>query len=641
MRWVGTALLMLMAAAATAAERLNILWISAEDISAVTIGCYGGPAKTPRIDALAKSGLRFDAAFAAAPVCAPSRSAIITGVMPTTLGSLPMRCKATPPPFVVGFPTFLREAGYYCTNNAKTDYNFDASFKPGWNESSNKAHWRNRPRKTQPFFAVFNLHVTHESSLFVGKLEKALKALPADKQADPATVSVPPFYPDTPVIREALAHRLDLAAVLDRDVGRLLDELEADGLANSTIVVFWGDHGEGIPRGKRSLTDYGLRVPLVLHVPEQFRESLRLPGREAPVGTTHNLVSLMDLGPTMLDIAGVAIPDWMEGQSFAGPQAVTRDVVVSVADRMDAAPGFGRSVRDQQFRYVRNFLPWIDGDDLPDYASGVPITGELRKAHKEGTLPKEAAWFSRTSRRPEELYDVVDDPHEVHDLAGDEAHVADLARLRETLRTWMVKTRDSGILPEPILRREARAAGSEWAIFHPGDESRANAAADRYTRILMVAWAAAEGQPFDATDEKPWGWEGIGSDDPAVRFWNVHGIGWEALCGRDDGRARAVRRLQPVLTDADPAVQIVAAWWLLKLGTSAPQPALDVLGREMKSPEPDIRQQALVAIDQLDEAGRPLWKAAAALDLGKDEEYSRRMAERIRARLAALTEPTP
>jgi len=615
-----------------AAERPNILWISAEDLSAATCGCYGGPAQTPRIDALAAAGLRFDAAFSAAPVCAPSRSAIITGMMPTSIGSLPMRCRATPPPFVVGFPKLLREAGYYCTNNAKTDYNVGPSFDAGWDDSGRKAHWRDRPDPAQPFFAVFNLGVTHESGLFGDSPRKVRKSLPEKRRADPATVAVPPYYPDTPVIREALAHRLDLAAALDRDVGRILDELAADGLTGSTIVVFWGDHGEGIPHGKRFLTEHGLRVPLLVAVPERLRARARLPGGTPPAGTTANLVSLMDLGPTMLDLAGLAAPAWLEGRSFLGPQATAREHVIGVADRMDASPGFGRSVRDGRFRYLRNFLPWLDGDDLPDYASGVPITGELRRVRAAGGLPPGADWFARTSRPAEELHDTVADPDELRDLAGEAAHADDLARLRETLRAWMRKTRDTGILPEPLLRREARQAGSEWAIFHPGEPFHPGgqgeaAAAERYDAILAAAWDVAA-QPTDAR----WA-ERLASGDAAIRFWAVHGIGWGAARVGAGAAPEAAGLLPSALEDPDPVVRVAAAEWLLKLNASELGPALEALGRELGSAERDIRQQALVAIDRTGEPTRPLWAAAAALELGKDEEYSRRTVERIRKRL--------
>jgi N-sulfoglucosamine sulfohydrolase len=609
--------------------RPNILWISAEDLSAGTLGCYGGQAHTPRIDALAAGGLRFDAAFSAAPVCAPSRSAIITGVMPTTLGSLPMRCKATAPPHVVGFPKLLRAAGYYCTNNAKTDYNVTNEFDAGWSESGRKAHWRNRPDRGQPFFAVFNCNVTHESGLFEEKAGVGREKLPAIGRADPATIRVPPWYPDTPTVRSALAGRLDLAAALDRDVARILEELSADRLVDDTIVVFWSDHGEGVPHGKRSLTEHGLHVPLAVHVPPRFAATARLPGGDAAAGVTSSLVTLLDLGPTMLDLAGVPIPDWMEGRSFLGPHAVARDGVIGVRDRMDAAPGFGRTIRDARFRYVRHFLPWIPGDDLPDYATGVPITGELRAARAAGTLPPGAGWFARAMRPAEELFDVVADPEEVVDLAAEPAHAAELRRLRGALHAWMRETRDTGILPEAILRREARAAGSEWAIFHPGGE--AAAAVKRYDAILTAAWDVAERVPLDHHAVR------LADPDAAVRFWAVSGVAWSTLRFDAPGdRLAAAAALAPLLADTDPTVRINAARWICRLEPADDdRPALDVLAADMWSDDSDVRMAALVSIDEIGDRGRPLWETVATLELRKVEEYSRRTVERIRARLRA------
>jgi len=611
------------------APRPNILWISAEDLSAETLGCYGGPARTPRIDALASTGLRFDAAFSAAPVCAPSRSAIITGVMPTTLGSLPMRCAATAPPHVVGFPRVLRAAGYYCTNNSKTDYNFTKQFDAGWHESSGKAHWRNRPDRKQPFFAVFNFVVTHESGLFKEKAAAVREKLPATDRADPAAIRVPPWYPDTPTVRSALAGRLDLTAALDRDVARILKELAADGLTDETIVVFWSDHGEGIPHGKRSLTEHGLRVPLVVHVPPRFAAAARLPGGGAAAGITGNLVTLLDLGPTMLDLAGVAIPDWMEGRSFLGPHTATRDVVIGARDRMDAPPGFGRTVRDARFRYVRHFLPWIPGDDLPDYATGVPITGELRAAQAAGALPPGAGWFARATRPPEELFDVVADPEELVDLAAESRHAADLTRLRGALQNWMRETRDTGILPEPMLRREARAVGSEWAIFHPAGD--AAAATHRYEAIFTAAWDVAEPLSLEHHARR------LADPDAAVRFWAACGVAWSALRPDGGGDPRtASATLVPLLADADPAVRINVARWICRLDPAEDdRQAHDVLAAGIKSDDPDVRVAALVSIDEIGDRGRPLWEAVATLQLGKGEEYSRRTVERIRARLRA------
>jgi len=609
--------------------RPNILWISAEDLSAGTLGCYGGQAHTPRIDALAAGGLRFDAAFSAAPVCAPSRSAIITGVMPTTLGSLPMRCKATAPPHVVGFPKLLRAAGYYCTNNAKTDYNVTNEFDAGWSESGRKAHWRNRPDRGQPFFAVFNRTVTHESGLFGDTPARVRAGLPGKVRADPAAIRVPPFYPDTPVIRAALASRLDLAAALDGEVGGILDDLAADGLADETIVVFWGDHGEGIPHGKRSLTEHGLRVPLIMYVPERFQARAVLPGARSPRGISPNLVSLLDLGSTMLDLAGVPTPDWMEGRSFLGSHAVVRDIVIGARDRMDAPPGFGRTVRDSRFRYVRHFLPWIPGDDLPVYANGVPITGELRAVREAGALPAGAQWFRRASRPVEELFDVTSDPDELSDLAGDAACGPDLGRLRDDLNRWMRATRDTGILPEPILRREARAAGSEWAIFHPAHDDAA--AARRYDAILAAAWAAADG--LSPPHVLPY----LRDPEAAIRFWGTCGVAWWALrTEATESHAAAVSEIVPRLADRDEVVRLNAARWICRLEPAEDdRPALDVLAAGIVSKDPDVRMTALVSIDEVGDRAKPLWPQAAALSIGKDEEYSRRTVERIRARLTA------
>jgi uncharacterized sulfatase len=610
---------------AFAAERPNILWISAEDLSAGTLGCYGGSAHTPRLDRLAAEGLRFDAAFSAAPVCAPSRSGIISGVMPTTLGSLPMRCAATPPPGLVGFPKLLREAGFWCTNNAKTDYNFSRSFEAGWSRSNRTAHWRNRPRPDQPFFAVFNLTVTHESGLFGDTPETIRRDLPEEARREPAAIAVPPFYPDTPLIRRALAQRLELAAALDIAVGQILDDLEADGLADETIVFFWSDHGEGIPHGKRSLTEHGLRVPLLVRVPEAWRDRARLPAAVEPVGTTNSLVSLIDLGPTVLGLTGIERPAWMEGRPFLGPDASSREIVISARDRMDALPGFGRSARDGRFRYVRNFMPWLDGDDLPDYASGVAITGELRAARQAGSLPQGARWFSRTVRPADELYDLSADPDEIADRAADPDCRGDLDRLRDAVRGWMRETRDTGILPESILRAEARRSGSEWAIFHPAGDAAAGRALDRYDAILDTAWAVADGLDGAFFADR------LRSDDEAVRFWAVVGTGWAATRSAADPTAA----LLPLLADPAPAVRIAAATWLLRSGrTTAADAARAVLAAEIGSTDPDLRLAALVAIDDLGEVTRPLWRAAAGLDLGTEDEYSRRTVERIRRRIA-------
>jgi N-sulfoglucosamine sulfohydrolase len=602
---------------ARADVRPNILWLSAEDISPDRVGCYGAPSHTPRIDSLAASGIRFDRAYSTAPVCAPSRSSIITGMYASSLGSLPMRCRATPPPFVVGFPRLLQDSGYWCSNNSKTDYNLDQTrFDAGWNESGGKAHWRNRQDPTQPFFAVFNFGVCHESGLFDSK-RKAFRQVPAAGRIDPTTVRVPPYYPDTPAVRDDLARRLELAALVDLDVGRLLDQLAADGLADDTIVVFWGDHGEGIPRGKRALTELGLGVPLIVHVPPKFAGLATLvPGTVQTLpATTPLLVDLLDLGPTMLDLAGVTAPPWMEGRSFLGPQAVPADerrYVVGVRDRMDELEGLGRSLVDRDYRYVRNFLPWVPGDDLPDFAAGVAITRELRAAAAAGTLPPGAEWFARPWRPAEELYDLAHDPDEIMNLAAGEPTgdvAAALERLRNDLFAWMRDTRDTGVLPEALLRREAAAAGSEWAVFHPGglagqnDPAADMAAAARHAALLEVM--AAAGEPGDVGRFAAAATRG----DPAARFWAACGAGWSGVRGGGGSAVAAADLLTPLANDDDVVVAATVGRWLMNLSAveaagdwtadhaaGARRAGLAALARSLGTQDPDERHAVMAAL---------------------------------------------
>jgi len=332
----------------------------------------------------------------------------------------------------------------------------------------------------------------------------------------------------------------------------------------------------------------------------------------------------MDLGPTVLQLAGVAIPNGMEGRPFLGPLAAARDVVIAARDRMDTAPGFGRSVRDQRFRYVRNFLPWLDGDDLPPYADGVAITGELRAARKSGSLPPGASWFARTSRPADELYDITADADELVTLAADARHAADLERLRGNLRRWMRETKDTGILPELILRREAEAAGSEWAIFHPQDAADAAAAQKRYESILAVAWDVAENHDAEHFSER------LTDTDPAIRSWAVAGTGWAAKRGGGDPTST----LHPLLADPDPTVRIAAANWLVRCATpTAADAALAVLLKEARGDDSEIRLAALITIDQLGDAARTVWPEAAAIEPEKDEEYARRLVQRLRTKL--------
>ena len=254
------------------------------------------------------------------------------------------------------YPQHLREAGYYCTNNSKTDYNVVRDLKVVWDESSGKAHWRNRRKSEQPFFAVFNLTMTHESKVWPEGWREVVRGLEPTTLTRTDAVTVPPLYPDTEVVRGDFARLTDLIAVMDREVGRLLDELDSAGLADDTIVMFWSDHGNGLPRAKRWVYDSGLRVPLIVRVPEKYREWA---GVGIAGSRDERMVSLLDLGPTVLSLAGVSLPAGLSGQPFLGPDAHRgRRFIHGARDRLDERQDLVRSVRTERYRYVRNLMPW-------------------------------------------------------------------------------------------------------------------------------------------------------------------------------------------------------------------------------------------------------------------------------------------
>ena len=382
----------LVSAASFAADRPNILWISCEDISP-RLGCYGDTtANTPNLDHLATEGIRYTHAFSCHGVCAPSRTGIITANYPIALGANHMRSKAILPPHIKPFPQYLRQAGYYCTNNSKTDYNLVWDQKATWDDTSGKAHWKNRPDRTQPFFAVFNLTMTHESKIWKSGWKGIVSDLKESERHQPEAMIVPPLYPDTLAVREDLSRLADIITVMDRNVGQLLKELDDAGLADETIVMFWSDHGDGMPRAKRWPYDSGTRVPLIAHVPEKFRA---LASIDSPGSTDDRLINLIDLGPTVLSLAGVAIPDGLSGQPFLGThQPPDREFIYGARDRIDERFDLVRTVRNRDLRYVRNLMPWRPALQNITYSEQNATRQEMRKLLAEGKLaPQSAQWF--------------------------------------------------------------------------------------------------------------------------------------------------------------------------------------------------------------------------------------------------------
>ncbi|MHC4432577.1 MAG: sulfatase family protein, partial [Planctomycetota bacterium] len=421
----------------------NILWITCEDVSPL-LGCYGdSKARTPNIDRLAGESLQYTRAFVTAPVCAPVRSALITGVHATSLGTQHLRSEVKLPEQIRCFPQFLRSMGYYCTNNYKKDYNFiDVDV---WDESSHQAHWRGR-RDGQPFFSVFNFVSTHQGQINGSDedfFEKYSSKLDPQERHDPDGLSLPlpPHYPDTPFVRKIWARYYNLITYMDKQVGDLLAQLEADGLAEDTIVFFFSDHGLGIPRFKRTLYDTGLHVPLLIRFPAPYQNlSPAVAGAKMD-----RLVSSVDLAPTVLNLVGLPIPGYMQGTPFAGTKVTpARKYIFAAASRVDEAYEFSRCVRDERYKYIRNFLPHLPYIQPSEYPDRAEIMKELRRAAAENDLSEAQRALWMPTKPVEELYDTVADPHEIRNLVDSPQHVRILQGLRSVLRRWMLRTRDTG-----------------------------------------------------------------------------------------------------------------------------------------------------------------------------------------------------
>ena len=455
------ALVLLFSQVAFGEEKPNILWITAEDMSP-TLGAYGDTyATTPRLDAFAKESVRYTNAYAAAPVCSPSRATLITGMWAPSLGTSQMRSAYHIPFSVKGFPTYLREAGYFTTNNEKTDYNTADEarlIKESWDESSGTAHWRSESRKEgQPFFAVFNQMVSHQSRTMVWPYpvfkENVQSRLSAEEIHDPAKVVVPPYYPDTELVRREMARFYDCVTVMDSEVGRVLAQLEEDGLAENTIVFFYSDHGSGMPRHKRLLHDSGMKVPLLIRFPEKYKHLAPAAAGE----TVDRLVSFVDFGPTVLSLLGLPVPENMQGEVFLGPDASPEpEYVYGFRDRVDEVFDFSRSVRSDGYLYIRNYLPHYSWAQRSVYSDLGEIQQEIARyaAANAATLTPPQLAYAGPTRPAEEFYDIAADPQNLVNLATTERTPAQEAAL-EAHRAAFVKKRteilDLGVLPESIM----------------------------------------------------------------------------------------------------------------------------------------------------------------------------------------------
>ncbi len=436
----------------------NILWIVTEDISP-TLSFYGdNTAKTPNLNALASESIIYDNAFAPVGVCAPSRSSIITGMYPTSIGTMHMRTgkdvfswgsgkyknsipisdinnnpireySAVIPEYVKCYTEYLRAAGYFCSNNYKTDYQF-ASPVTAWDQNNQKAHWRNAP-KGKPFFSVFNIGTTHESRLW--KNENLLLTV------NPKDVIVPPYLPNNEASRKSVARHYSNVELMDAEVGAIIKQLKDDGLYDNTIVFFYSDHGGPLPRQKREIYDSGLKVPFIIK------------DQKGTKGRTDRLISFVDLAPTMLSLASVKPPNYLEGKAFMGEyNTENRNYVYGSSDRFDEFTDRIRSVRSKKYLYLRNSFPELSKYKDVGYRKNVPMMSNFLKLRDENKLnADQKIWFK--TKTTEELYDCENDPYNLNNLAENAENKEVLVEMRTALNDFQKEKTDFGKIPEAEL----------------------------------------------------------------------------------------------------------------------------------------------------------------------------------------------
>lgn len=519
-------------------ELPNIVWLTSEDNSPF-FGCYGDTfATTPNFDKLASEGFVYTHAYANAPVCAPTRNTILTGVYASSGGHEHMRSFYPKSETVKTYPELLRAAGYYCTNNVKTDYNLgNFDDKSIWDDCSNKAHYKNRPAG-KPFFAVFNCTISHESSIHTSIPDSLLRH-------NPENVPLPPYHPATPEMKHDWAQYYDKIEDLDTWVGEKLKELEDAGLADNTIVFYYGDHGGVIARSKRFLYESGTRVPFIVRIPEKYNY---LFPAEKPGSKVDRLISWVDLVPTLLSIAGIPVPDYLQGNAFLGNQKTADpEYVFLFRGRMDERYDMSRAVRDSKFRYIRNYMPHrIYGQRL-EYLWKAPSVGSWERAFLNGECNEVQSAFWKT-KPSEELYDVENDPWEVNNLADNPEYKEVLERMRTANRDNILKTFDTGFLPE-AERIERTGVTPVYDFMRMGKVD--------LPTILDAAEIASSGNPENIELLKSY----LKSGESAVRYWGVAGL---LIMGKNAAAAKP--DLMEALKDSSLSVTTVAAEALYNLG---------------------------------------------------------------------------
>jgi arylsulfatase A-like enzyme len=494
----------------------NILWITIEDTSPQFIGCYGNEdASTPVIDKLAEEGIRFTNAFSTGSVCSPSRTAIITGVKTYKTGTGNHRSKYPVPEFMKGFPYYLQQQGYYTSNNVKTDYNVRGEkefINEAWNESSEEAGWWDR-QAGQPFFSVINFVESHQSRTmtmtYEWYLENVFNYLSPEERIGENEFEMPPFYRDSPEMRKQFARVYNAIKLTDNRIGELLDRLENDNLKDSTIIFFYADHGEGMPRGKTNGINYGYRVPFIIWFPEMYKHL-------SPWGTsgvvTDELVDFSDLAPTLISLAGGEIPEHMSGRAYLGKKrSEPVNYLHLSSDRSDNGIDMVRTVTDGRFVYSRNYLPFIYEARYIRYMEIGEIKQQMRTDLAEGRLnPLQKSLFEQ--RPAEFLFDIENDLWETSNLANNPEYKTVLEKMRQQLKAEVLQSRDVMFLPE----YEIELLSDSTTAF----EFRLDT--EKYPLEEIYEAASLAGFRNKEIAEKQI--ELLSHQNPVIRYWGIVGL---------------------------------------------------------------------------------------------------------------------
>ena len=550
----------------------NILWIVSEDNSAYFTGCYGNSfATTPNIDKLASQGFLYNRAYCPNAVCAPSRNCILTGVYACSNGNENMRSLFPKSDKVLTYPEYLKNAGYYCTNNAKTDYNTSSfKYESIWDDCTKDAHYKNRPAG-KPFFAVFNIELSHEGQNFAQTPGNKLRHSP-DK------VFLPPYSPDIPEMRHDWAQYYDKIEDMDKVVGKLLNELNEKGEAENTIVMYYGDNGGILPRSKRFVYETGTRIPFIVRIPEKFKY---LYPAEKPGKKVDRIINFVDFVPTLLSIIGTPIPDYIQGNAFLGKQK-TKDPEYTFMSRqrMDERYDLVRAVRDKQYRYIRNYMPFRITMQHVGYLFQAPSAEAWFTAFKEGKTNALQS-FPFQTKPVEELYDSEKDPWEVNNLAGNPAYATVLERMRKVQTNWMRKIRDVGLIPE--------ADYSEFVGDKPMYDYMRSPACP-FDELMEASELATLGGKKDLGTLIKF----LQNPNSAIRYWGATGL----LILKNDAIS-AISALKEATKDKSGPVATLAAETLFGLGNK--QNAIETYKRILTSEDYNVYDKifALNSIDAI------------------------------------------